>query len=84
MAKTYVPLISYKDKLANVVSHIGTYAVVIGFAVAGLTSAYAKAIPEHVASILMSVGIVVGLVGFVGMGAGWVIAKIRARSKQQG
>ena len=81
MAKTYVPLISHKDKLANIVSHIGTYAVVIGFAVAGLTSAYAKAIPAHAAGILMSVGIVVGLAGFVAIGAGWVIAKIRSKKQ---
>ena len=83
MAKTYIPILSYKNKKLNVLSHMGAYVAFIGLIVLGFTAVFAEVIPANIVKICMTAGIIAFLGGTVLIGIIWIVSKILARKAKK-
>ena len=83
MAKTYIPILSYRNKVLNGFSHAGSYIAFISLIILGFANVFASAIPENIVTI----GTYAGLIGFLGgmacVGIVWVIAKIMTKKARK-
>ena len=78
MAKTYIPILSYKNKTLNALSHAASYIALVGLVVLGFTSVFAKVMQANIYETCMYIGLIAFLGGIAGIGIIWIIAKIKS------
>ena len=83
MAKTYIPILSYRNKTMNIISHAGSYIAAIGLVAVGFANVFAQLLSEKAVEICTAVGLVGFLGGMACVGAVRVIGKIMDRKAKK-
>ena len=79
MAKTYIPILSYKNKALNTLSHAGSYIAWNGLIVFALVNIFGALLGAQAVGIVLPVSIIAVLGGLACIVAAWIINRIMTR-----